>query len=96
MSLKEKRNRIMTISIIICMAIVFIIIKIIDIHYKKNDRQNINISKLISMEEMLSGNTVSNVYRRDDSDTTDISNYLLEPNDAEACHPLVYETNETN
>lgn len=51
MSLKEKRNRIMTISIIICMAIVFIIIKIIDIHYKKNDRQNINISKYIEYEE---------------------------------------------
>ena len=57
MSLKEKRNRIMTISIIICMAIVFIIIKIIDIHYKKNDRQNINISKYIEYEEEKSEGT---------------------------------------
>lgn len=51
MSLKEKRNKIMTIAIIICMAIVFVIIKIIDIHYKKNEEQNINISKYIEYEE---------------------------------------------
>ena len=51
MSLKEKRNKIMTIAIIICMAIVFVIIKIIDIHYQKNDEQNINISKYIEYEE---------------------------------------------
>lgn len=50
---KEKRNKIITATAVFILVVIIIIVKVIDKHYQKGDKQNIDISSLLTEDEYI-------------------------------------------